>query len=62
MKFFNFIGIDEEKYEDGITTPKILTRELKKIGYNTKYKVLNALDYGVPQRRNRVVFLAYKNG
>jgi DNA (cytosine-5-)-methyltransferase len=62
MKFFNFIGIDEEKYEDGITTPEILTRELKKIGYNTKYKVLNALDYGVPQRRNRVVFLAYKNG
>lgn len=62
MKFFEYIGIDGEKYENGITTPKILTKEFQKIGYKVKYKTLNALDYGVPQRRNRVIFLAYENG
>ena len=62
MKFFEYIGINGEKYQDGITTPEILTKEFQKIGYKVKYKILNALDYGVPQRRNRVIFLAYKNG
>ena len=62
MKFFEYIGINGEKYQDGITTPEFLTKEFQKIGYKVKYKILNALDYGVPQRRNRVIFLAYKNG
>ena len=62
MKFFGYIGVDNEKYQDGITTPEILTKEFQKIGYKVKYKILNALDYGVPQRRNRVIFLAYKIG
>lgn len=31
---------------------------LKRIGYNVTYDVLNAQDYGVPQRRKRLVLLA----
>ena len=62
MKFVGYIGIKGEKYKNGIKTPEILINEFEKIGYKVKYKILNALDYGVPQRRNRVIFLAYKNG
>lgn len=60
MKFYNYIGLNDELYKDGVKTPEILINELDKIGYNAKYSVLNAVDYGVPQRRNRVIFLAYR--
>lgn len=62
MKFYNFTGIDGEIYEDGTVTPYILQNEFSKLGYKSKYKILNAADYGVPQRRNRIIFLAYKIG
>src|SRR5699024_12804553 len=40
----------------------ILKHELEGLGYNLlDVQVLNAADFGVPQRRNRVVFLAYRN-
>lgn len=40
----------------------ILKKEIEGIGYTLlDVKVLNAINYGVPQRRNRVVFLAYRN-
>ena len=62
MKFYDFTGLDGEKYTDGSVTPDILENELTKLGYKSKYKILNAADYGVPQRRNRIIFLAYKKG
>ena len=31
------------------------------IGYQTTYKVLNALDYGVPQTRERTIFICIRN-
>lgn len=62
MKFYNYVGLENEIYKDGTKTPDILVNEFKKMGYNVKYEVLNALDYGVPQRRKRVIFLAYENG
>ena len=31
------------------------------IGYNVQYKILNAADYGVPQLRQRLVFIAVRN-
>ncbi|MFR2169312.1 MAG: DNA cytosine methyltransferase [Anaerostipes hadrus] len=49
-------------YPDGSVTPNILTAELNRIGYSTlKPRILNAADYGVPQRRNRVIFIGYRN-
>ena len=35
---------------------------LKKLGYHVSYKILNAADYGVPQRRKRLLLLASKFG
>ncbi len=50
-------------YPDGSVTPDLLTAELTRIGYHTLVpKILNAADYGVPQRRNRVIFIAYRDG
>ena len=37
-----------------------LKRQLKKLGYETGWRLLNASDYGVPQLRPRVVFVAVK--
>lgn len=36
--------------------------EIKSLGYNTIYKVVQCRDYGVPQNRSRLIFLASKYG
>ena len=41
--------------------PDRLKLELKKIGYDTFYKLLNAVDYEVPQNRYRVVIVGIKS-
>jgi DNA (cytosine-5)-methyltransferase 1 len=40
---------------------KYIAGELKKLGYKTDWKLLNASDYGVPQLRPRVVFVAIRD-
>ncbi|NLF62022.1 MAG: DNA (cytosine-5-)-methyltransferase [Lentisphaerae bacterium] len=42
-------------------TFKIILAHLQKIGYNVFYQVLNALDYGVPQKRERIFIVGFKN-
>lgn len=42
-------------------TIKELTREFTKLGYNVQYKVLQAADYGVPQKRQRIFIVGTKN-
>lgn len=42
-------------------TIKELTNEFKKIGYIVQYKVLQAADYGVPQKRQRIFIVGTKN-
>ena len=37
---------------------KSLVYEYEQIGYKVEYKVLNAADFGVPQTRERVIFIA----
>jgi DNA (cytosine-5)-methyltransferase 1 len=63
-KLRGFIGLSGKKY-DGASclAPEILTKELVEMGYNVlKPKLLNASDYGVPQNRNRAIFIAYRMG
>jgi DNA-methyltransferase (dcm) len=61
-KFYGFVGVTGHKYEDGTLVPDILRNEFELIGYNTlEPKILNAAHYGVPQRRNRIIVMAYRN-
>ena len=63
MQFMGYVGITGIAYPDGSVTPDILRSELNEIGYDTlEPKILNAADYGVPQRRNRIIFMGYKKG
>lgn len=39
---------------------KMVQEEFNSIGYDLKYKVLNAVDYGVPQQRERVILVGFK--
>ncbi len=41
-------------------TLKVILRSLKQLGYYVKYSVLNALDYGLPQKRERIVIVGHK--
>lgn len=63
MQFVGYQGITGIKYPDGSVTPDILRSELNEIGYDTlEPRILNAADYGVPQRRNRIIFMGYRRG
>ena len=62
MQFLGYKGITGIEYPDGSVTPDILRNELRVIGYNTlEPRILNAADYGVPQRRNRIIFIGYRD-
>lgn len=62
MQFIGYTGLGGKVYPDGSVTPDILASELSEIGYNTlEPRILNAADYGVPQRRNRVIFIGYRD-
>lgn len=63
MQFLGYKGITGIEYPDGSVTPDILRSELNEIGYKTlEPQILNAADYGVPQRRNRIIFIGYRDG
>ncbi len=40
-------------------TFKTIIAHLEALGYNVYYKVLNALDYGVPQKRERIIICGF---
>jgi len=44
---------------DGGKLFKNIQREFAELGYSLKFKVLNALDYGVPQIRERVILVGF---
>lgn len=45
---------------NGETFPLII-KEFEKVGYHIKHQVLNASHYGVPQKRERVFIVGFKN-
>lgn len=62
-KFDNFIGTTGHQYPKDTTAPTILINEFNLLGYNVLApRVLDASDYGVPQRRKRAIFIAYAEG
>lgn len=40
----------------------IMLASLADLGYSVEWRIINAADYGMPQRRRRVYIMAYKNG
>lgn len=46
---------------DGGRTFKVILDILSELGYHVKWKVLNALDFGVPQKRERVIIVGFKD-
>ncbi len=46
---------------DGGKTFKIIRSHLEALGYSVYAKVLNALDFGVPQKRERIIIVGFKD-
>lgn len=40
----------------------VMLASLSDLGYSVEWRIINAADYGMPQRRRRVYIMAYKNG
>ncbi len=74
--FFDIINILERKYIDVVflenvknlvshdngNTFKVIIKELERLDYYVKYKVLNSMEYGnIPQNRERIYIVAFKN-
>ena len=49
-------------YHDGGRTLRTVLEHLENLGYAAGWKLLNAVDYGVPQNRERIIIVASKNG
>jgi DNA (cytosine-5)-methyltransferase 1 len=58
MLLENVKGLTTKKHK--ATFDKILS-ELQRIGYNVNWKILNSKDYGIPQNRERVWFVCFRN-
>ncbi len=61
--FENVKGLLSSKYLDGRNLADVIYEDLStigNIGYNVKYKLVNAADYGVPQNRQRVLFVGVR--
>lgn len=61
--FENVKGLLSTKYIDGRKLVDVLVEDLSTIndvGYNVAYQLLNASDYGVPQNRQRVLFVGIR--
>lgn len=61
--FENVKGLLSTKYIDGRKLVDVIVEDLSNmngIGYNVVYKLINASDYGVPQNRQRVLFIGIR--
>lgn len=56
--FENVVGITQDKHADVIS---YMVEKFKGLGYGISYTVLNAANYGVPQRRERFFLIGIKD-
>ena len=45
---------------DNGNTLKVVVTTLEELGYNVYYKVLNSVDYGIPQKRERIYIVCFR--
>lgn len=58
--FENVTGLLSAKNSKGERIINLLKEEFKRIGYTVELQVMNAADYGVPQRRKRVIIVGLR--
>lgn len=61
--FENVKGLLSTKYIDGRNLAKVIIEDLSNmngVGYNVVHQLVNASDYGVPQNRQRVLFVGVR--
>ena len=46
---------------DGGKTIAVVKATMEELGYSFEYRVLNAVDYGIPQKRERVYMVCFRN-
>ena len=57
LKYFILENVKGLTNHDNGNSLKVILQELDKNGYKVFYQVLNSIDYGVPQMRERVYFV-----
>lgn len=60
-KVFLFENVRGLKYHDNRRTFPIILNVFEEAGYTVKYEVLNAWDYGAPQKRERLITIGVRN-
>ncbi|WP_198763713.1 DNA (cytosine-5-)-methyltransferase [Mycoplasmopsis sturni] len=60
IKYFLFENVKGLVNHDKGKTLKIILSELEEAGYNVFWKVLNSFEYGVPQMRERVYIVGFR--
>lgn len=58
--FENVRGILSTTMPDGTSVPDEIVKQMKKLGYNTSYQLINASEFGVPQNRYRVIMIGIR--
>jgi DNA (cytosine-5)-methyltransferase 1 len=57
---FVFENVKQLRSHDNGRTLEVIMGTLKELGYFASWRVLNALDYGVPQKRERVIIVGFR--
>lgn len=52
-------NVKQLRTHDGGRTLQVILQKLEEIGYKVKYEVLNALNFGVPQKRERIIIVGF---
>ena len=60
LKYFILENVKGLTNHDNGNSLKVILKELDKAGYKVFHQVLNSIDYGVPQMRERVYFIGIR--
>lgn len=60
IKYFILENVKGLTNHDGGNSLKVILKELDDAGYKVEHKVLNSIDYGVPQHRERIYFIGIR--
>lgn len=60
LKYFILENVKGLTNHDNGNSLKVILQELDKAGYKVFYQVLNSIDYGVPQMRERIYFVGIR--